>query len=107
MRSPGLPKARPYLDHGVLDRRTTTQPSGRFDRSLDSRPEKLSIHGVVRQDAAIAYALIETLNRAILKPGANPAWVLERIQDHPVKRINELLPWTYQAMLDEQKAAAA
>ena len=57
--------------------------------------------------AAIAYTLIETCKMNNVNPEAWLAWVLERIQDHPVKRINELLPWTYQAMLDEQKAAAA
>jgi hypothetical protein len=31
---------------------------------------------------------------------------LERIQDHPAKRINELLPWVYQAMIDAQKVEA-
>ena len=54
--------------------------------------------------AAIAYTLIETCKMNNVNPEAWLAWVLERIQDHPVKRINELLPWTYQAMLDEQKA---
>lgn len=32
--------------------------------------------------------------------------ILERIQDHPAKRISELLPWVYQAMIDAQKEEA-
>ena len=43
--------------------------------------------------------LIETCKMNNVNPEAWLAWVLERIQDHPVKRD--------QAMLDEQKAAAA
>jgi hypothetical protein len=31
-------------------------------------------------------------------------WGLERIQDHPANRIGELMPWAYQAMVEEQKA---
>lgn len=33
-------------------------------------------------------------------------WVLERIQDHPVSRINELMPWENQAIVDARKAEA-
>ncbi|NRB20086.1 MAG: transposase domain-containing protein [Rhodobacteraceae bacterium] len=32
--------------------------------------------------------------------------ILERIQDHPVSRINELMPWEYQAAIEAQKAQA-
>ncbi len=41
-----------------------------------------------------------------VNPEAWLAWVLEHIQDHPVNRINELLPWNYQAMMDAQDAAS-
>ena len=40
------------------------------------------------KSAAIAYTLIET---AKMNPEAWLAWVLGRIQDHPVNRIKELL----------------
>jgi hypothetical protein len=32
--------------------------------------------------------------------------VLERIQDHPATKIDELLPWNYQAMIEKQKTGA-
>jgi hypothetical protein len=35
-----------------------------------------------------------------VNPEAWLAWVLERIRDHPAKRIAELLPWAYQDMID-------
>lgn len=56
------------------------------------------------KSAAIAYTLIETCKLNRVNPEAWLAWVLGRIQDHPAKRINELLPWIYQATIDAQKA---
>ena len=41
-----------------------------------------------------------------VNPEAWLAWELERIQDHPANRINELLPWSYQDMIDAQNAEA-
>jgi transposase len=32
--------------------------------------------------------------------------VLERNQDHPLKRINDLMPWAYQDMIDAKNAEA-
>jgi len=55
------------------------------------------------KSAAIAYTLIETCKMNGVNPEAWLAWVLERIQDHPVNRINELLPWEYQSIFDEEK----
>ncbi len=56
---------------------------------------------------AIAYTLIETCKLNGVNPEAWLAWVLERIQDHRANRINELLPWAYQTMINDQKAEAA
>ena len=35
-----------------------------------------------------------------VNPEAWLAWVLERIQDHPANRMQDLLPWAYQDMID-------
>ncbi len=58
------------------------------------------------KSAAIAYTLIETCKLNGVNPEAWLAWVLERIQDHPVSHINELMPWEYQAIVDARKAEA-
>ena len=61
------------------------------------------------KSVAIAYTLIETAKMNAVNPEAWLAWVLERIQDHPVNRMHDLLPWAYQDMIDtaERDAEAA
>tara|TARA_R110002126_G_scaffold141869_3_gene287056 strand:- start:910 stop:1125 length:216 start_codon:yes stop_codon:yes gene_type:complete len=54
--------------------------------------------------AARAYTLIETCKLNCVNPEAWLAWVLGRIQDYPVNRIGELMPWAYQTIVEEQKA---
>ena len=51
-------------------------------------------------------ALIETAKMNKVNPEAWLTWVLERIQDHPVKRINDLMPKAYQDMINAQNAEA-
>ena len=58
------------------------------------------------KSVAIAYTLIETAKMNKVNPKAWLAWVLERIQDHPANRINDLMPWAYQDMIDAQNAEA-
>jgi hypothetical protein len=41
-----------------------------------------------------------------VNPGAWLAWVLERFQYHPADRINDLMPWAYQDMINAQNAEA-
>ena len=58
------------------------------------------------KSAAIAYTLIETAKMNNVNPEAWLAWVLERIQDHPAKRMHDLMPWAYQEMIDAQGVEA-
>ena len=58
------------------------------------------------KSAAIAYTLIETAKMNKVNPEAWLTWVLERIQDHPVNRINDLMPRAYQNMINAQNAEA-
>ena len=51
------------------------------------------------KSAVNAYTLIETAKMNKVNPEAWLAWVLERIQDHPANRINDLMPWAYQDMI--------
>ena len=55
--------------------------------------------------AAAIYTLIETAKLNDVDPKAWLTDVLTRLQDHPAKRINELLPWNWKRAR-QQKAAA-
>lgn len=59
--------------------------------------------------AAVFYTLIGTAKLASIEPQAYLRHVLERIADHPINRIDELLPWAVAAQLEapgEQRLAA-
>ena len=55
--------------------------------------------------AAIMYTLIETCKLNEIDPEAWLTFVIERIADHPINRIDELLPWNWRP--PEKKALAA
>jgi transposase len=55
--------------------------------------------------AAAIYTLIETAKLNDVDPQAWLTDVLKRIQDHPAKRIGELLPWNWKSRLPQQAAA--
>jgi len=54
--------------------------------------------------AAIIYALIETCKLNGLDPQAYLQYVLERIAEHPINRIEELLPWNVANELPSARA---
>ena len=92
-----MPKARGYLDDGQLELDNNT-----CERSI--RPIALgrknylfmgSIGG--GKAAAIAYTLIETAKMNDVDPEAWLTWVLQRLPDHKINSIDELMPWIWQA----------
>jgi hypothetical protein len=57
--------------------------------------------------AAATYTLLETAKLNGLNPEAYLRYVLERIADHPINRIDELLPWNVAAQLEKPLAQEA
>jgi transposase len=99
-----LPKARPYLDHGFLELDNNTAERAVRPVTLGRKNYLFMGSEAGGKSAAIAYTLIETAKMNKVNPEAWLAWVLERIQDHPANRINDLMPWAYQDMINARNA---
>jgi hypothetical protein len=96
-----LSQRRPHRA-GQHDRRTSLAP-GRH------RPPQLSFAGsdAGARRAAILYSLIATARINGLDPEAYLRYVLARIGEHSIKRIEELLPWNVAEKLAPASQPAA
>ena len=88
-----LKRLRPYLDDGRLELDNNT--AERSMRAIALGRKNYLFMGSERggQAAAIAYTLIETAKLNGIDPQAWLTDILGQIVDHPINRIDELLPW--------------
>ncbi len=86
-------RLRPYLEHGVLE--LDNNAAERAMRPIALGRKNYLFMGSERggRSAAIAYTLIETAKLNDVDPQAWLTNVLERIAEHKINRIDELLPW--------------
>ena len=90
-----MKRLRGYLDHGFLELDNNT--AERSMRGIAIGRKNYMFVGSERggKSAAIIYTLIETAKLNGVNTQAWLTWVLERIADHKINRIDELLPWNY------------
>ena len=88
-----MKRLRPYLEHGFLELDNNT--AERSMRAIALGRKNYLFMGSERggKSAAIAYSLIETAKLNGVDPQAWLTDVLDRIADHKINRIDELLPW--------------
>jgi hypothetical protein len=90
-----MKRLRGYLDHGFLELDNNT--AERSMRGIAIGRKNYMFVGSERggKSAAIIYTLIETAKLNGVNTQAWLTWFLERIADHKINRIDELLPWNY------------
>jgi len=92
-----MPKARAYLENGQLE-----LDNNICERSI--RPVTLGRKNYLFMGskgggdaAAIAYTLVETCRMNNVDPEAWLRWVLARVADHKMTRLDDLMPWNWAA----------
>jgi transposase len=92
-----IKKLRPYLDHGFLEIDNNSAERAMKPVAIGRKNFLFIGSPGGGKAAAIAYTLIETAKLNGVDPQAWLTWVLGRITDHKINRIDELLPWRYAA----------
>ena len=93
-----LPKLRPCLDDGRLELDNDTAERGMRGVAVGRKNWLFAGSEGGGKAAAIAVTLIETAKLNGVDPQAWLIWVLARIADHRINRVDDLLPWGYAAV---------
>ena len=92
-----MKKLRPYLDHGFLELDNNAAERAMKPVAIGRKNYLFVGSEGGGKAAAIAYTLIETAKLNGIDPQAWLTWVLTKIADHKITRLNELMPWRYAA----------
>ena len=100
-----MPKARAYLSDGRLE--LDNNICERSIRPIALGRKNYLFMGSVGggKATAIAYTLIETAKMNNVDPEAWLTWVLERLPDHKINRIDELMPWRFDTVEIDAKVS--
>ena len=90
-----LLKTRPYLNNGFLELDNNTAERAMKPVAIGRKNWMFAGSQRGGNSMAIAYTLIETAKLNKVDPQAWLTWVLERIADHKINRLDELMPWNY------------
>lgn len=90
-----LPITRPYLDNGFLELDNNTAERAMKPVAIGRKNWMFAGSQRGGNSMAIAFTLIETAKLNKVDPQAWLTWVLERIADHKINRLDELVPWNY------------
>ena len=90
-----IPKTRPYLDNGFLELDNNTAERAMKPIAIGRKNWMFAGSERGGNSMAIAFTLIETAKLNKVDPQAWLTWVMDRIADHKINRIDELLPWNY------------
>ena len=89
-----LPKARPYLDNGALELDNNSAERAMKPVAIGRKNWMFAGSEGGGKAMAIAFTLLETAKLNGVDRQAWLTWVLGRIADHKINRLNELMPWS-------------
>lgn len=92
-----MPKARSYLENGHLESENNTAERAMKPVAIGRKNWLFAGSEGGGKAMAIAFTLIETAKLNNVDPQAWLTWVLARIADHKITRLEELMPWHYVA----------
>ncbi|MCP5085745.1 MAG: IS66 family transposase [Rhodobacteraceae bacterium] len=96
-----MPKAHPYLSNGHLELDNNSAERAMKPVAIGRKNWMFAGSEGGGKAMAIAYTLIESAKLNKVDPQAWLTWVLSRIADHKINRLDELLPWRYAESVTE------